>query len=386
MKVLFVEPMGFSGIFRHAMVLGRELVRQGLNVEMVTSRYHAELATNPDGVIVHQLLGGMNRAQPVWRRGLDYLSTWPKFITHVLTARADLIHFHQFTTPYLDAALLGLLRLMGQRLALSVHENEPRKKALPPSVTRLALRMLYRLPQAIVTHSHFARDELVQHFDVPGNKITVIPLGNFFDYIQTPCTQAQARQKLELPAHGSIILFFGTIRDNKGLHILLDALEQVNREPGNWHLVIAGEMERKTMFDKYAEHIRRSKLDERVIVRLGYVPADLLPDYFCAADIIALPYLQVYQSGVVQLAYAFERPVIASQVGGLAEVVIEGETGYLVPPGDPNALAHSLLKLMKNPTASKQLGKRGKAVAETIYSWDKIARQTASLYSKIMGD
>jgi glycosyltransferase involved in cell wall biosynthesis len=94
----------------------------------------------------------------------------------------------------------------------------------------------------------------------------------------------------------------------------------------------------------YREQIRTLGLEDAVTLQADYVPNERVGEYFSAADLVVLPYLSATQSGIAQIAYNFDRPVIATNVGGLAEVVLDGRTGYIVPPEDPDALAHAIAR------------------------------------------
>jgi glycosyltransferase involved in cell wall biosynthesis len=132
------------------------------------------------------------------------------------------------------------------------------------------------------------------------------------------------------------LLFFGTIRRYKGLKTLLEGLA-VLRKSMRFKAVIAGEF--------YVDPAPYYRLAERLGLNGyldwndHYIPNEEVPALFRAADLVVLPYREATQSGVVSVAYQFEVPVVATEVGGLAEVVRQGETGYLVPPADPDALA-----------------------------------------------
>ncbi len=107
--------------------------------------------------------------------------------------------------------------------------------------------------------------------------------------------------------------------------------------------------------------------------------------YYSAADVIALPYTECYQSAVLYMAYSFAKPVVASAVGGLAEVVEDGVTGLVVPPADAEQLADALVLLLEDVEMARRMGERGRGLVETKFGWSEIARQTAALYAEILG-
>lgn len=155
-----------------------------------------------------------------------------------------------------------------------------------------------------------------------------------------PISKQDARAQLGLHSP-RVILFFGYIRRYKGLHILLEAMSFL-KDNADIHLLAVGEC-----YDD--ETVYRSKVNElqlhaQVTFHTDYAPNDRVRLYFSAADVVVLPYLSATQSGITQIAYNFNKPVIATDVGGLSEVVRDGVTGYVVPPNDPHALARSILR------------------------------------------
>lgn len=141
---------------------------------------------------------------------------------------------------------------------------------------------------------------------------------------------AEARKKLNLPVEKKIILFFGFIRDYKGLDILIDAIEH---SPDDYLLVIAGEV--YGSFDKYQEQIENKKLSHNINLQVRYISDSEVPLFFSAADVCVLPYKSATQSGITSIALHFELPVIATDVGGLTESIEHDKTGLIVKT--PNA-------------------------------------------------
>jgi glycosyltransferase involved in cell wall biosynthesis len=117
---------------------------------------------------------------------------------------------------------------------------------------------------------------------------------------------------------------------------------------------------------------------------LRYVPDSEVPIYFHAADVVALPYQRVYQSGVLLMAQAFGRPVVASAVGGLAEVIREGRTGWLVPPGDHAALGSALRRVLADSELAEAVGQQSRQQAEERYAWPRLAGEIKTLYHGVL--
>ena len=173
-----------------------------------------------------------------------------------------------------------------------------------------------------------------------------------YDIYGAPLEKNAARQQLGLPEKTPVVLFFGLIRKYKGLDILLDALAQT---PGI-HALVAGEC--YDGWDVYQKIIEENRLSERVHLHLDYIPTEQVRVFFSAADLVVQPYRRATQSGISQIAYHFEKPMIVSNVGGLPEIVTHGVSGYVVAP-EPGAIAVAIKDFFeKNRGAAMQAGVR----------------------------
>jgi glycosyltransferase involved in cell wall biosynthesis len=167
-----------------------------------------------------------------------------------------------------------------------------------------------------------------------------------------------------------VILFFGYVRKYKGLHVLLDAMPKVLQET-NVRLLVAGEF-----YDDeqgYRDQIQRLGIGNSVSIFADYIPNEEVGLYYSAADVVVLPYISATQSGIIQIAYNYDKPVITTNVGGLPEVVDEGKTGFIVPSEDVDALATSIVSFFKIKDKidfSKNISEYKKQ-----FSWDRMAAE-----------
>ncbi len=142
--------------------------------------------------------------------------------------------------------------------------------------------------------------------------------------------KTEACKRLGLDATRKYILFFGFIRKYKGLDLLLEAFEQAADQMDGWDLLIAGEFYEDAQ--PYLDLVSRGKLESRIHLHTKFIPNGEVSDYFSVSDIVAQPYRNATQSGVSQVAYHFEVPMIITNVGGLAELVPHGEAGWVCEP------------------------------------------------------
>ena len=198
-----------------------------------------------------------------------------------------------------------------------------------------------------------------------------------YDHYGERMTKEEACEALNLPADKEYMLFFGLVRAYKGLDLLLEAFGEVKEVLPNLQLIIAGEFYEDEA--KYREQIAQLELEQRVIVRNAFVPDGDLRKYFGAADLIVQPYKTATQSGVTQVAFHFEKPMLVTNVGGLGEIVHDGKMGYACAP-EAKAIAEDLKDYYEN--------KRQKAFTtylkkeKTKYAWSNMTRAFEKILSQ----
>ena len=172
-------------------------------------------------------------------------------------------------------------------------------------------------------------------------RLTPHPIYNIFG---NTIDKEKARNNLCIKAK-NVILYFGLIREYKGLDILLNSIPKIKQGLKDFILIVAGECYDKT--EKYYNIIEKLKIQNSVDLRLKFIPDNKVSEYFSAADVVALPYRTATQSGITQIAYNFNIPVIVSNVGGLAEIVPDGKVGYVVEP-NADEFANAIIKIGDN--------------------------------------
>ena len=161
-----------------------------------------------------------------------------------------------------------------------------------------------------------------------------------YDHYGTLLPKAEARQKLHLEEDGRYILFFGFIRAYKGLDLLLDALSDTRLADLSVKLIVAGEFYEDER--PYRDKIRSLHLEERIVLHTHFIPNGEVNLFFSACDMVVQPYRTATQSGVTQIAFHFAKPMLVTNVGGLAEIIPHGRIGYVTEP-DPAAIAEGIV-------------------------------------------
>ena len=199
-----------------------------------------------------------------------------------------------------------------------------------------------------------------------------------YDHYGERMSKAAACEALGLDAQYDYILFFGLVRAYKGLDLLIDAFALIKDELPKLRLLIAGEFYEDEQ--KYRDQINQLGLDKRIIVRNEFIPDSDLRKYFGAADLIVQPYKSATQSGVTQVAFHFEKPMLVTNVGGLGEIVHHGKMGYAVAP-DAGQIAECLRDYYSHRRQAEftdyLLREKNK------YAWDKMSNAYLQLYSSI---
>jgi len=159
---------------------------------------------------------------------------------------------------------------------------------------------------------------------------------------------------------------------------LIEAMAQVVKVMPDVLLMIVGEPLED--YSKYRKLIVTYGLEKSIFEELRYIDNNEIAQFFFAADVVALPYRSITQSGVLLTAYAFGKPVIATRVGGFLEAIDNEQSGLLVPPESPNDFACSLLRLLNDETLCARFSAQGIKLSQTHFSWDMIAEKTIKVY------
>jgi len=381
LKVLYVEPVGgHRGMHYYDFALCSALVEQGIDPTLITCDETESHAILPFSI--KRAFVGIYGSRPKWQRGISYARGLLWVLSRVPSRDGRIVHLHFFHWPRLDELFVRALRSRGFAVVVTVHDVVP----FDAGTSHLpALHGIYRLADRVVVHTVASKEELTSAFGRCPDEVEVIHQGPYpgFAARAPQRSREEARALLGLPRRDRIILFFGQIKRVKGLDTLIRSFDKVLGVYPTARLVVAGPVW-KDDHQTYADLIKGLHLTDKVVTRIEYVPDEEVPIYFQAADVVTLPYRKVYQSAVLFMAHSFARPIVATAVGGLAEVIRDGETGWLVPPDDEDALASALCKVLADPADAQRIGLQGKQWVEQQYSWSRIACDLARLYRDVL--
>lgn len=216
----------------------------------------------------------------------------------------------------------------------------------------------------------------LDQFDV--NKKKVLGVHPLYDNFGKAISKESAIAHLSLDKDYRYMLFFGIIRKYKGLDILLKAFADNRLQNQSLKLIIAGEFYEDPK--PYHDLIEEYNLSDSVVLATKFIPDESVVDYFCAADIIVQPYKNATQSGVTQIAYHFEKPMLVTNVGGLNEIVPNNKAGYVCKP-NPKDVANCLVDFFSKDKEAEFI--EGVKEERSKYSWDKMIKSIKSLHRQL---
>ncbi len=367
LHVLLVNLWSKGGMVHYTSQLANALARVHQDVSLrllISNRARRDLLDRQIPVSMLAVPGGVSRAdvpalllQPV---------NFPRLWAHLRKPKYDIVHInshHPWTT-----VLLPLLHRK-VRIVTTLHNvhSHPGEETLR---SRLGAYNVVRYAHAIFVHGQELKRILVEDLGADPDKIHTVPHGEytFFTQLGDP----------HVSEEDSTVLFFGRILKYKGLEYLLQAVPLMTERLPNLKVIIAGGGDLKPyqrLINQYTKYLE---------IHNRYLPEEEVSDLFRRAAVVVLPYIEASQSGIVPIAFAFRKSVVATDVGCLADVVSDGITGYLIPPRTPELLADRCVRLLTNPNERRKMGERACEKMREELNWDQIALKTVEVYRAVL--
>ena len=267
---------------------------------------------------------------------------WFRVARQIRKIAPDLVII-QWWHPYFAPCYCVLTRLLGKQKVLFVCHNVFPHERFP--LDKMLTKITLKRGNCFIVHSATDAEDLCSILPNPWYEQTVIPTYEVFRSGRV--SREEARKDFVSDKEEKVLLFFGFVREYKGLHYLLNAMPLIRASVARIKLLIVGDFGSEENKKRYVDIIAENGIGECIEIYDGYIPDGEIEKYFMASDLVVCPYISATQSGIVQLAYEFEKPVVVTGVGGLPDVVTDGRTGYVVKAEDAQALAEAVIRFFR---------------------------------------
>ena len=368
MKIILVGPSHpyRGGISHYNTRLYNEFIKKGHDCSIVNFKRMYPSIFFP-GKTQFDESGQIFEAPSV--RLLDSINplSWRKTAKFIKAQKPDAVVFHWWQ-PFFSPAYNSILKKIKNttKRIFICHNVRPHEES---KIDSLLSRQVFNNVDRFIVHSEEDKVNLLEMYP---DAVIVKNFHPVYDMFENGSeNRAQNGNEKKPPFN---ILFFGYVRKYKGLKYLLNAMPKILNEV-DVRLTIAGEFydEKKP----YMDLIQKHGISNKINVIDKYIPNEDVQKYFMNSDLVVIPYNNATQSGIVQISYAFGVPVVVTRVGGLPEVVRDGETGYIVEPGSSSAVADAVIDFFKNHKSEEF--KNNIAEHKHIFSWENLVETLESL-------
>lgn len=374
----------------YALGLATELISKGVSLDLIGSDDLDCPTLHQTGINFLNLRGDQRTEVDFFSKVSRVLVYYARLIRYAATAKPKIFHilWNNKFELFDRTALMLYYKALRKKIILTLHNvNRSRRDSKDSLLNRITLRIQYRLADHIFVHTEKMKADLIAEFDVSADRISVIPFGINNAVPHTQLSAMEARQKLDIRKEDKVILFFGNITPYKGLEYLTTAFQKFLAEHRDLRLIIAGWPKNcDSYWNPIRNAIQEDVLKGRILLKAEYIPDEDTEVYFKAADVLALPYRYIYQSGVLFLGYSFGLPVLVSDVGSLRDDVVEGTTGFVFRPEDPADLSRCIEKYFASSLFANLDARRREIrdFATQRNSWNVVGQMTALVYAGLV--
>lgn len=378
-KVAVIDPSNFTPPYDHHLCEG--LANTGWKVKLFAS---GETNWTPENYERFQAFypltegcvgDGLPEKIRVFTKGAEHVTGMLQLVKRLSRWNPDIIHFQWLPLPVVDVPLVRLLGHIAPTV-LTVHNSTPFHGAATSRFQRFMTGKGPRVVDEVIVHTEETKAKIVEASTSQTN-ISVVPHG----VIRYPTMN-------RLPTNNSkesIVLFFGNVKPYKGVDVLIDAVARLPltvRQKSR--VVIAGRPHGSA--DELKQRAHKKGVNDSITWKLGFIEHERVGAYFQRSDIVVFPYRHIDQSGALMTALPFGKPVIATEVGGFADVLTDSVHGRLVPPDNADALSSALADVLTDNDRRVEMGNAVAELADNTYSWERIAEMTTDLYQEAQRD
>ncbi len=384
LSVIVVDPGSFSLGYDYP--LCNALARQGCQVTLANSTFpyaewdhRAEFSTWTQFYRCTHIAARYCSRGTLWKaaKAAEHVIDMARLVSFAISAEPDVIHFQWLPLPLVDSYYMSVLERVAP-LILTVHNTSfTLGRSGASSIQYKGFESSLRHFSAAVVHCAYGKTQILRQEWFREEQVECIPMGAYRHYenigdCEPPKTAGE-----------NVLVFMGSIKPYKGVDVLVRALALLRQALlKNTRLIVMGTP------DKHIGEIRKLAyecgVDSRITWRLGFVREEELATNLRLADVVVLPYREADQSAALLTAVGMCKPVIATRVGGIPEVIEDGEHGYLVEPGDATELADAIARLLSHPATRDRMEQAVRRLRND-FTWEQTAAQTCQLYSRLAG-
>lgn len=372
-KVAIIDSIGSHGSSHHFYLFAqaRGLIDNKVDVTIFSNK--KTFLSSPKKIKVENTFGDIFKTKGTLVNAFFFVSGIIKSFFKAKSNSHNFFHLHFFDFSILNFFACFFAIFFNVRLILTVHDINPFSKKTNFFFKRWCLF----LADKIIVHNEFSKKQLIKD-GINMKKISVVPHGHYLDFIKPKTNKIVAKKKFGLQ-NKKVIMFFGMIKEEKGLDILIKSFHEVHQNNRDIVLLIAGK-NYKTDNKKYTKIIDQLDLKNSCVMHNKYIPENELCDYYGCADVIVLPYKIIFQSGVLMMSSSFKVPVIVSDLDPFTEIIEDQKNGLVFKANDIKSLSEKLIFSINCAEKMNSYAKNNFEKIKNQYDWTKIGKLSKDVY------
>jgi len=378
-KVAIIDTLGAHGGAFHYYTFGQSigLIENGVDVSLYTNNETPKPKIS--GFKFFTFYKNIFKSKFRFISGIRWIIGTIFSVLHARFSGISIFHLHIFYTNILVLFNLLFIKILFGKVVLTVHDVSSFSNSSQSSIIG---RLVYKLTDRIMTHNEFSKSEIINMNANLSSFISIVPHGNYIPFINIQYDKKKSKEQLGIPNNRRILLFFGMIKKEKGLEILLSALKGVVKLNPDVLLLIAGKPWEND-FSSYQKIIDENNLSEYILLHTKFIPQEDVEHYYCASDLVVLPYKKIYQSGVLMMTLSYDRPALVSDLPPLKEIISDNENGFIFKTENVSDLTNKLNSVLSDEVLMEHVRVKGKELINRKYDWSEIGRQTKEAYQSL---
>jgi len=378
-KVAIIDPLGAHGSSHHFYLFGQAdgLLKNDVELSLYTNNETPSPEIN--GLKFFTFYKDIFKSKSIVLSGIRWIIGTVFSVFHARFSGISIFHFHIFYTNPLVLFNLLFVKIFFGKIVLTVHDVSSFSDS---STSSIICKLIYKLTDRIITHNEFSKLEILDLNVSLSSRTSIVPHGNYTPFINIQYDKEKSREQLGISNNSKVLLFFGMIKKEKGLEILLSALNGVIKENPDVLLLIAGKPWEND-FAAYQKIIDQNNLSEYILLHSKFIQQEDVEHYYCVSDLVVLPYKKIYQSGVLMMTLSYKRPALVSDLPPFKEIISDNENGFLFKTENVSDLTAKLNSILENEELMEQVGATGNELINTKYDWCEIGRLTKQVYQSL---